>query len=93
MITNPYEVNLAVLLVPFAILWILLYQMFRSVLSLLYKNSLHQYKIKIVSLIGSLLIVNFALLSSVGQLTLQDGVIVLLITVIGGFYLYKFQIR
>ncbi len=90
--TNPNQVNLGVILIPFVLLGVIFYILLNLLLEKFFKNTYRRKKIKLFSLIGALLIVNFMLLSSIGQLTPQDTILTVLITVIASFYLYKFQL-
>ena len=91
--TNPNEISLLAILVPFVILGLIIYQLIMALLVIFYDGKSKNNKPKIISVVLSFVIVNFALLSSIGQLTLQDGLIAILIVVIGAFYLYKLQVR
>lgn len=94
-LTNPNDVSLLVILVPFALLGLIIYNVLTLVIGRLYTPTKvkNNYKVKLFSFLGAVIVINFALLSSIGQLTVQDGAIAFLITIIGGFYLYRFQIK
>jgi hypothetical protein len=82
---------LVALLAPFALLGIIFYNILTLVIERLFGVGKVR-KMRLFSLVGTVILVNFALLSSIGQLTVQDTVLAVLITAVGGFYLYKFQI-
>ena len=90
--TNPKEVSLAVILAPFVLLGVIIYNILTLAIESFFKRSTKKKKVKLFALVGTVVLINFALLSSIGQLTPQDTVLAMLITLIGGFYLYKFQI-
>jgi len=92
LLTNPREISLAAILVPFALLGVIFYNILIFIIERFFKKSAKKKKIKILGLVGTIILVNFTLLSSIGQLTPQDTILAILITVLGGFYLYKFQI-
>lgn len=91
-LTNPQEVSLVVILVPFILLGIIFYNILMLIIERLFGETSRARKIKLFSVVGTVILVNFALLSSIGQLTPQDTILAALITIVGGFYLYKFQI-
>jgi len=89
--TNPHEITLLAILFPFILIGIAFYNLITIVFERLFAPA-KKNKLRIYSLIGTVMLVNFALLSSIGQLTVQDSILALLITAVGGAYLYKFQI-
>ena len=90
--TNPQEVSLAIILVPFILLGIVFYNLLTLFIERFFKKRQRAGKLRLFGLIGTLILVNFTLLSSIGQFTPQDTILAILITIVGGFYLYKFQI-
>ncbi len=90
--TNPNEVSLAVILIPFVLIGVIIYNVLTLVIEGFFKRSTKKKKVKLFALVGTVILINFTLLSSIGQLTPQDTILAILITLIGGFYLYKFQI-
>jgi len=86
--TDPRKISLIAVLVPFIFLGIAFYNLLMIGLDKLTKVK----RLRLLSLVGTIILMNFILLSSIGQLTIQDTILALLITLVGGFYLYKFQI-
>lgn len=92
-LTNPQEINLLAILIPFILLGVALYNLITVTVKVFLRKATKKNKLRLFALVGTAILVNFVLLSSIGQLTLQDTVLTVLITVVGGFYLYKFQIN
>jgi hypothetical protein len=92
LLTDPKEVSLGIVLVPFILLGIIFYNLLTLSVERFFKKLSRTRKIKLFGIVGTIILVNFVLLSSVGQLTPQDTILSVLITVVGGFYLYKFQL-
>lgn len=90
--TNPLEISLIAILIPFVLLGVIFYNVLTLIIEGFFKELAKKRKARIFALVGTVILVNFALLSSIGQLTIQDTVLAVLITIVGGFYLYKFQI-
>lgn len=93
LLTDPQEINLIAILVPFVLLGVALYNLITIITGLFFRSSAKNNKMRLFVLVSTVILVNFVLLSSIGQLTLQDTVLTALITIVGGFYLYKFQIN
>lgn len=91
-LTNPQEVSLVIILVPFILLGIVFYNILMLIMEKFFRKSSRKRKVRLFSVVTTVILVNFALLSSIGQLTPQDTLLAALITIVGGFYLYKFQI-
>lgn len=85
LMTDPNEVALALLVVPFVFLGVLFYQL-ASVVLLLTKTHKNSYFGKIVALSTATVAVGLLLLQSLNQLTWRDGFLTVLFT--GLFWLY-----
>lgn len=92
LLTNPNEIPLGFLLVPFLIISIIVFLAANYLINLLRNDKKTKKKTIVFSAALSVIIMNFLVLRSVGQLTLQDGLISVLITIILGFYIGKLQI-
>lgn len=92
-ITSPDEVSLPLLLVPFIFLAFFIFFLARIFLGVFLKQTDQNGKRTIYSLIISLVVINFIVLSSVGQLTLQDMAITSLITLLAIIYVSKLQLK
>lgn len=85
--THPAELPVYALLVPFVLLGVALYVTLNSAVGAYFKTkNKHQ---KNVTLLLTLFLVTCAGLQSVGQLTMRDFITVLLLTLLGYFYLYR----
>lgn len=92
MLTNPNEVSLPLILVPYILASLLFYRLFSIILGIWFGTRADRRKIKIYSIVLTVVIINFALLKSIGQLTIQDGLISVAIIVISAIYISKFSI-
>lgn len=90
--TNPSQSSLAVLLIPFIFIGLFIFIIIKLVLDFLNrgKNSRKDF---IFSLALSIIVVNFLILNSVRQLSIQDGIISVTITIVLAVYLSKFQLN
>lgn len=90
--TDPHKISLISVLIPFILLGIIFYNTITLGAEKLF-GVRKAGRLRLFSLVGTVVLVNFALLSSIGQLTAQDTLLTALITIVGGFYLYKFRIN
>lgn len=85
--THPANLPVFALLVPFVILGVALYITLQAVTSkVIGGRSKHQ---KAVTVLLTIFLVTCAGLQSVGQLTFRDFMTVLLLTLLGYFYVYR----
>jgi hypothetical protein len=91
MLTRPDEIPLGFLLVPFIIITIIVFVSVNQLISFFVNDRASRKKVMVFSAILAVIAVNFLLLRSIGQLTLQDGIISIIITAVLGFYVSKFQ--
>lgn len=83
--TNPYELPLAALIIPFVLIFVIVFHSSFLLLSLLYKKSSdkrHKLNAAIIAIGISLM----ALLQSIKQLSIQDLIILVCLIVILSFY-------
>lgn len=90
--TNPNQVSLAMLLIPFIFIGLFIFLILKLSLDLLNRGK-NNKKDFIFSVAASVILVNFLILNSVRQLTIQDGIISVAITLILAFYVGKFQLK
>ena len=90
-LTDPFEAPLVILILPFALLFVSLYQLMMYLAQRLLPNmSAVRRKAAIIPL--SLLPVVLLLLSSVQQLTTRDIVLIAVLLIVTGFYIRKSHI-
>lgn len=92
-LTNPENIPLAFLLVPFLLIAVIVFTAVDYLVGLFQKDKKSSSRSVVFSAVLTVIIVNFLVLNSVGQLTVQDGLISVAITVILAFYINKFQIK
>lgn len=92
-LTNPNQVSLPLILVPFVLLGFIIFLLFKTGLGFFFHESANKGKMTLLAMIVSVIIVNISLLRSIGQLTFQDAAISLLITVVAIIYISKFQFK
>jgi hypothetical protein len=90
--TNPQQVSLGLLLVPFCLIAIIAYVITRYTILVVRKKDKPSAKSIILSVSIAILSVNFLLLRSINQLTLQDVLISFAISAILAFYVTKFRL-
>lgn len=90
--TNPDNTPLYFLLVPFLIITFMIY-IFTQFLINFFLEEKNTAKTKIFSAVLAIIVVNFLLLRSIDQLTFQDGLISVAITIMLAFYISKFQLK
>lgn len=91
--TNPGSISLPLVLVPYALAALLLYELFLLIFAVWFRGGGNKRKIKLYSIILTVVIINFALLKSIGQLTIQDGIISVAIIVVSAIYISKFSLQ
>lgn len=89
--TDPNKISLPLILIPYVLASIIIYRLSVLILGRVYARSANRAKIKLYSLLIAAVSINFALLKSIGQLTVQDGLISLAIIIIAGLYINKFS--
>lgn len=90
--TNPYDISLPFVLIPYLLAAYIFYKLARTLLNVLLSGIVGEAKIKLYSVIATAVIINFALLKSLGELTLQDGLISFAIAAVAIVYIGKFSL-
>lgn len=89
--TNPYQLPLAVLIIPFVLLFIISFQCSLIVLAKLYKTeSKRRLRLNAIIIAGGLSVM--ALLQSIRQLSVQDLIIIVCLIAILSFYARRIDI-
>lgn len=91
-VTNPNNVPLMLLLVPYVLFGLIAYRLFNFFLAMFFAGQIKTTKLKIYSLILTVLTVNFTLLQSLGQITVQDWLISAAIMAVSVMYISKFSL-
>lgn len=91
-LTNPQDLPVGLLLVPFILFGALIYLSVGSLMELFRFAEGNAAKQGAVSLLFAILFTNFAVLQSIGRITMQDILLAMGITVIVVIYLAKFQL-
>lgn len=89
--TNPKNLPLGLLLIPFMLFGVAAYQAIRFFMAIFRYSSDKPTKQRIVALVFTVLLTNFAVLQSVGSITVQDVVLAVAITAVVALYIAKFQ--
>lgn len=89
--TDPNKISLPLVLIPYILASIIIYRLSALILGRIYADSVNRPKIKLYSLLIAIISINFALLKSIGQLTVQDGLISLSIIIVASLYINKFS--
>lgn len=92
MFTNPQSVSLPLILVPYLLAAVLVYRLFFLVLNIWFGGARNKRKIRLYSIVVTVVVINFALLKSIGQLTVQDGLISAAIIIVSAIYVSKFSL-
>jgi hypothetical protein len=90
-LTNPANLSIGLLLIPFLLFGLFIYfltNFFLAVFRFSYNDTKRQ---KAIGLLISLLFTNFAVLQSIGDITIQDIVLAGTITTVVIVYISKFQ--
>lgn len=90
-VTNPNNLVLGLLLTPFVLFGVITYHTIRLFMTLFRYMPGNEARQRTVALIFSVLFTNFAVLQSIGRLTVQDVVLALAITALVSLYVAKFQ--
>lgn len=90
--TNPNQVPLYLLLVPFILIFIIFFVLIRLLLIFFAGEKNDLTKFNLLSIVISIVAVNLILLRSVDQLTIQDAVLSTSVTVILAVYINKFRL-
>lgn len=90
--TNPSRISLPLILIPYLLAALIIYRLFLIGINGIFGRSLSISKLKLYSLITTAVIVNFALLKSIGQITVQDGLISVAIIIVSIVYISKFSL-
>ena len=93
MFTNPKDVPLPFILVPFVFFGVVVFLLVRVLLNIFLSGDEKYAKKNLYGAILAVIIVNFALLRSIGQLTFRDGVISVLFTIVVVIYISKLRIK
>lgn len=91
-LTSPQNLPVGLLLVPFILFGALIYVLVGSLMELFRLAEGNIAKQGAVSLLFAILFTNFAVLQSIGKITLQDILLAIGITAIVVIYLAKFQL-
>lgn len=92
MFTNPESISLPLILVPYLLMAVLVYRLFSFGLNIWFVGTKNKRKIRLYSIVLTVVVINFALLKSIGQLTVQDGLISAAIIVVSAIYISKFSL-
>lgn len=90
--TNPRDLPLGLLLVPFILFGGLAFHLIRLFMSLFRYAANKPTRQRLVALIFAVILVNIAILQSVGQPTVQDIILGIAITAVVAIYVSKFQL-
>lgn len=88
--TNPNNISLLLILVPYVIIAIIVYKVVLLVLGLL-RLTTNPAKNRLYATIVTVIITNLLLLKSIGQLNFQDGLISLSIILLSSLYISRFS--
>lgn len=90
--TDPNKISLPLILIPYLLAALIIYRVLSFGLKTLLGSSLSSSKLKLYSLILTAVVINFALLKSIGQITLQDGLISAAIVIVSVIYISRFSL-
>lgn len=90
--TDPNKISLPFIVVPYILGALIVYRILFLLLVLIFKHAIKEAKLKLYSLIATTILVNFALLKSIGQITIQDALISGAIMIISIVYINKFSL-
>lgn len=88
MLSNPENLSPALLLIPFALIFILLYNCIVWMIKSL-SVAMHPRRRRAIGWFLSLIVDVLIVLSSLGELGVRDGAMLLAIAVLGLFYIFK----
>lgn len=91
-LTNPRNIPLYLTLVPFTLLFLIIFSAMRLVLSVFIGDKAASVRLNIFAVMLSVILVNFMLLRSVDQLSIQDAIISTSIALILAVYINKFRL-
>lgn len=86
-VTNPDDISLSLLLIPYIVIGVLAYKIF-NVMLIIFSHD-NSNKTKLFSLGACFFVVLILLLESLAQLTLKDGLLVFGFTLFFMIYVYK----
>lgn len=92
MLTNPDQVPLYLLLIPFILIFFIIFVVTRVFLVFFFGGKGNLTRFNLLAMVISIVLVNFILLRSVDQLTIQDAVLSTAVTLILGVYINKFRL-
>lgn len=90
--TDPNRISLPLILVPYLLASLIIYRSVNLILFGLFAGTAKKSKIRLYSLIITAVTVNFALLKSIGQITVQDFLISGAIVVVSVIYISRFSL-
>jgi hypothetical protein len=90
--SNPSSIPLPLLLVPYLLSGLIIYEIVYLVLDRLVGFPKSKHKLNLYALLITVLFTNFMLLKSIGQLTVQDALISLAIIVVSTVYIGRFSL-
>jgi hypothetical protein len=90
-LTDPDKIPLYLVLIPYILGALISYRALLILLSLVFNSSVKNSKLRMYSLLTTAILINFALLKSIGQITVQDTLISLAIMVVSVIYISKFS--
>lgn len=91
-LTDPNRISLPLILVPYLLASLIVYRLVSLVLLGLFAGTVKKSKIRLYALIITAVAVNFALLKSIGQITVQDFLISGAIVVVSVIYISRFSL-
>lgn len=89
-LTNPSEIPLPLILIPYLLFATISYKIASLLLGVLFSGG-NISKVKLYSVIIAVVLTNFALLKSIGQLTFQDAAISAAIVMVSAVYINRFS--
>lgn len=90
-LTDPNNTSLPLILIPYILSALIIYRVLLILLNIALNHSVKSSKLRLYSLVTTAILINFALLKSIGQITFQDALISLAIMIVSVVYISKFS--
>lgn len=91
MLTDPGGIPIPFLLIPYLLLAFIFYNLASLGMEIIFRGA-NGSKIRLYSIVIAAVFINFALLKSINQLTVQDAAISMAIVVVSAVYISKFSL-
>lgn len=92
LLTDPQSLPIGLLLIPFILVAVFLYQLCMCILIVFRLGNNHFQKQRLAALLFSAIMTNFLILESIGKLSAVDIVLAAGISLVLGIYIAKFQL-